>query len=148
MEETLIWQAWCDGCARPNPGHIGLGALLISPDGSRHPFSLRCPHQGCNNEAEARALLATLQHAHALGARQLRVHCDSDVVVRLALNEDAREAARLRPLFAEIQACAKIFTALELHWLPQRRNLEADQLARAALGLPPRAPPKPSRRRK
>lgn len=148
MEETLIWQAWCDGCARPNPGYIGLGALLISPDGSRHPFSLRSPHQGCNTEAEARALLAALQHARSLGARQLRVHCDSDVVVRLALNEDAREAARLHPLFAEIRGVAKDFEALELRWLPHQRNHAADQLARAALSLPPRAPPKPPRRRR
>lgn len=142
------WQAWCDGCARPNPGRIGLGALLRGPDGSEHSLSQRSPHEGCNNEAEARALLATLQLARSLGAQHLQVFSDSDVVVRLAQDASIIEATRLGPLFDEIRAHMQAFTRLELNWLPQHRNTRADELARAALGLPPRAPAKVRRRRR
>lgn len=148
MTDPLPWQAWCDACARPNPGHIGLGVVLHAPDGERHELSRRSPQQGCNNEAEGLGLLATLEFALNLGARNLCVHCDSDVIVRLALDENANEALRLAPLFEEIRSLAAMFASLELKWLPQHRNTEADQLARAALGLPPRTPPKPRRRRK
>ncbi|PLK50854.1 ribonuclease HI family protein [Uliginosibacterium sp. TH139] len=148
MNEDFLWQAWCDGCARPNPGHIGLGAILLGPQGGRHELSERSPHTGCNNEAEARALLATLKLARALGAAHLQVQCDSDVVVRLAQDAETTEAARLAPLFAEIRQLGAEFSRLELRWLPQHRNTAADQLARAALGLPPRAPAKPARRKR
>ena len=148
MDDFSFWQAWCDGCARPNPGQIGLGALILAPDGRRHELSQRSPHSGCNNEAEARALLATLELAQALGATQLRVHCDSDVVLRLAQDPECREAIRLAPLFAAIHARLRDFERVELRWLPQQRNQQADQLARAALGLPPRPPAKPPRRRR
>jgi ribonuclease HI len=147
MTENNDWQAWCDGCARPNPGQIGLGARLLAPDGSEHRLSQRSAHSGCNNEAEGRALLATLQLAHGLGARRLHVFCDSDVVVRLARDASIQEASRLSPLFEEIRASMAGFTSIELCWLPQHRNTAADELARAALGLPPRAPVKKTRKR-
>ncbi|GAB2897772.1 hypothetical protein GCM10027046_29280 [Uliginosibacterium flavum] len=137
------WQAWCDGTARPNPGQIGLGAILRSPAGEVHSLSQRSVNQGCNNEAEALALLATLELALSLDVRQLRVHCDSDVVVRLAQDATSTEAARLAPLFAQVRERIARFEHVEMKWLPQHRNNEADQLARQALGLPPRAPAKP-----
>ncbi len=148
MNEETLWQAWCDGCARPNPGPIGLGARLLTPQGERHELSERSPHSGCNNEAEARALLATLNLAKTLGVAHLRVHSDSDVVVRLTRDTDSLEALRLQPLLMEIRAQAATFSRFELVWVPQHRNAAADQLARAALGLPPRAPAKPVRRKR
>ena len=126
MNDEHLLQAWCDGCARPNPGHIGLGVLLLEPDGSRHELSQRSPHSGCNNEAEARALLATLQLARTLRASALLIHCDSDVVVRLAQNASSTEAARLAPLFAEIRSQIKCFDQFELRWIPQHRKRPAD----------------------
>jgi ribonuclease HI len=100
-----------------------------------------------NNEAEARALLATLQLARTLQARALLIHCDSDVVVRLAQNASSTEAARLAPLFAEIRSQIKCFDQFELRWIPQHRNTEADNLSRSAFGLPTRTPAKPRKRK-
>lgn len=146
--EEPRWQAWCDGTARPNPGEIGLGALLRSPAGAIHQLSQRAPTHGCNNEAEALALLATLELAQSLGVRQLCVHSDSDVVVRLAQDPASTEAARLAPLFVQLRECIAGFEHVELKWLPQHRNGEADQLARQALGLPPRQPAKPKHKKR
>jgi ribonuclease HI len=148
LAEGALWQAWCDGTACPNPGQIGLGAVLHSPSGNTYPLSQRAPVQGCNNEAEALAVLATLELAQGLGARQLRIHCDSDVVVRLAQDSTSTEATRLAPLFAQLRECIARFEHVELKWLPQHRNSEADQLARQALGLPPRLPAKPRRKKR
>lgn len=148
MMDEISWQAWCDGCARPNPGRIGLGAVLRGPGDAELRLSQPSPHAGCNNEAEARALLATLRLAREHGIDALRVFSDSNVVVRLARQADSTEAARLAPLFGEIRAAISGFARLELVWLPQHRNGIADGLARAALGLPPRKPAKPARRRR
>jgi ribonuclease HI len=75
------------------------------------------------------------------------IHCDSDVVVRLAQNASSTEAARFAPLFAEIRAQIKCFDQFELRWIPQHRNTEADSLSRSALGLPTRTPAKPRKRK-
>jgi ribonuclease HI len=148
LDTGLIWQAWSDGTACPNPGRIGLGGLLVAPDGREFPLSQNHPQPGCNNEAEARALLATLDLALALGVSHLRIHSDSDVVVRLAQAPNSTEAARLAPLFEMLRQRLARFTWSELKWLPQQRNQRADQLARQALGLPPRQSPKPHKRRR
>jgi ribonuclease HI len=142
------WRAWCDGTACPNPGRIGLGAVLLAPDGREFPLSEASVHHGCNNEAEARALLATLELALSLGALRLRVHSDSDVIVRLAQDAHTTEAVRLAPLLAQLRERLGCFEWVELKWLPQHRNQVADHLARQAIGLPPRQPPKPTRRRR
>ncbi len=132
------WLAWCDGTALPNPGRIGLGGVLIAPDGQCHQLSEAGATRGCNNEAEALAMLAVLQRAQALGVQHLVLHSDSDVVVRLAQDAHSREAARLAPLFARLRQAMQGFAGLQIRWLPQHRNQQADALARAALGLPPR----------
>ena len=62
------WVVYCDGSAVPNPGRIGLGAVFTEPDGTRHTLSQAAHEDGCNNEAELRALLATLQELKSQGA--------------------------------------------------------------------------------
>ena len=57
------WIIYCDGSAVPNPGRMGLGAVVTAPDGSRHPISITAEGRGCNNEAELRALMAAMQYA-------------------------------------------------------------------------------------
>ncbi|MDP1566066.1 MAG: ribonuclease H, partial [Polaromonas sp.] len=52
---TPSWIIYADGSAVPNPGRMGLGAVLVAPDGTRHVLSMATDARGCNNEAEARA---------------------------------------------------------------------------------------------
>lgn len=129
------WVAYCDGTALPNPGRIGLGAVLTAPDGTRHTLSQTTREPGCNNEAEARALLATLQELKLRGADMLLVHCDNSVVVEQVGGSATRPIPRLAGLFAEIRALLGSFDQANLVWIPRHRNGEADALARAALGL-------------
>jgi ribonuclease HI len=62
------WVVYCDGSAEPNPGRIGLGAVFAEPDDTRHTLSQAANENGCNNEAELRALLATLLELKLHGA--------------------------------------------------------------------------------
>ena len=56
------WVIHCDGSAWPNPGRMGLGAVLTGPDGTvQHQISEATTFTGCNNEAELRALMQALQ---------------------------------------------------------------------------------------
>lgn len=147
------WQIWFDGCAQPNPGLIGLGALLLSPSGERIELSCPAGRSGCSNEAEVSALCVALAHAHASGARHLQIRGDSDFVIRHLRGEQRTAIAPLLSLVEQAEALLAGFDSVRFEWIPRHRNRDADRLSRAALGLPdkPAVIPghgKPGRRRR
>lgn len=132
------WTIYSDGSAVPNPGRMGLGALLVAPDGTRHVLSVPADARGCNNEAEARALLLALRDAQARGATALQIYSDSSLLVAQLGAGGAPPVLRLAALYEEVAALLATFAFTSLHWIPRHRNGEADALARAALGLAPK----------
>ncbi len=139
------WLIHCDGSAFPNPGNMGLGAILIAPDGTRHTLSKPAVGKGCNNEAEALAMMAALQQAKQLGASCVRVHSDSRVVADQLTGDGGQPIARLEALFTELRGLLATFDEASVTWIPQHRNHEADALARTAAGLPPRPVARPAK---
>ena len=135
MAPITPWLVYCDGSALPNPGRMGLGAVFTEPNGTRHTLSLTAPETGCNNEAEVRALMVTLQALKLRGAQSILIHSDSRVVVEQMGCDTAKPIARLAPLFDEARALLNSFEQATLAWIPGHRNSEADALARAALGI-------------
>ncbi|MCQ9374544.1 ribonuclease HI family protein [Methyloversatilis sp. XJ19-13] len=144
---SSTWQIWFDGCALPNPGRIGLGALLVSPQGNRIELSSPAGRSGCSNEAELIALCAALEHAAGLGARHIYIRGDSDFVVRHLRGEQRTAIAPLLELVVRTEALLARFESVSLEWVPRHRNRDADRLSRAALGLPDKPAPVPGRRR-
>lgn len=132
---TAGWQAWFDGAAAPNPGSIGLGALLISPTGERSEVSRRPGCLGCNNEAELLALGEVLDLAFQSGARHLTVRGDSDFAVQHLLGRSQTAVPHLAALLEELRVSVARFEVVEFIWVPRHRNGEADRLSRLALGL-------------
>lgn len=146
--KTELWTIYCDGSAVPNPGRMGLGAVVTGPDGSRYPLSITAEGRGCNNEAELRALMAAMQYAGQRGATALLIHCDNSVVVQQLSGTATEPFLRLAPLFEEVRAVLRSFTSARLVWIPRHRNRAADALARAAVGLEPKGPPPAGKRRR
>jgi ribonuclease HI len=142
------WIIHCDGSAVPNPGRMGLGAVLVAPDGTRHPLSAATDARACNNEAEARALMLALREAKARGATSLQIYSDSSLLVAQLGAEGAPPVLRLARLYEEVAALLATFAHTSLHWIPRHRNGEADALARAALGLAPKGPVKLSKKKR
>ncbi|MCO5336147.1 ribonuclease HI family protein [Delftia tsuruhatensis] len=144
--DTDLWTAYIDASALPNPGRMALGAVITAPDGTRQLLSQVCPDQGCNNEAELRALMAVLQTLLGLQARRLAgwpagrlaIFTDSSVLVeQLAPSpRPTRPIVRLADLFDQARAMLAEFEHVQLRWIPRHRNTEADALARAALLQP------------
>ena len=130
-----VWQAWFDGAALPNPGKIGIGAVLIAPDGERHEHSIKTTLNGCSNEAELHAVIAAMELALAANCRRLRLHGDSQVAIRHVAGEETTEIPRLIALITKAQQLVAQFNVLQLKWIPRHRNAIADRLSREALGL-------------
>ncbi len=143
---SQAWTIHCDGSALPNPGRMGLGAVLVAPDGTRHLLSLTTDARGCNNEAEARALMLALRDAQARGAAVLQIYSDSSLLMAQLGAGGAPPVLRLAALYAELAALLATFVHTSLHWIPRHRNGEADTLARAALGLAPKVSAKLSKK--
>ncbi|MDR5854223.1 ribonuclease HI family protein [Caballeronia sp. LZ062] len=133
-EHPHAWIGWFDGSALPNPGRIGIGAVLKSPNGATLEITASAGH-GDSSAAEYLALTALLEAAQREGASSLTVHGDSRVVIDDVHAADgaciralAHHAARVRELIAQIGE-------VRLQWIPRARNAHADRLSRQALAV-------------
>ena len=75
-----IWRLSIDGAA--NAQGSGAGMILISLDRIDMEYALGLDFQASNNEAEYKAVIAGLNLAHFMGADQLEVSNDSQLVVK------------------------------------------------------------------
>jgi len=145
------WTAHCDGSAVPNPGRMGLGAVIEGPQGQVQTLSIHTHAVGCNNEAELRALMAALTLAQTLGAMHVKVFTDNSVLIdhlgSPSVGLAVRPIERLNDLFLEARRVIQSFAQVQLQWVPRHRNTQADSLARAALGMAPK-PTAPRRKRR
>ncbi|WP_051675640.1 reverse transcriptase-like protein [Polaromonas glacialis] len=103
----------------PNLGRIGIGRVLIEPDGTGHTLSQAMKFKGCNNVAELRALFAALREGKALGAKAVLVYCDSHILINqlggLDYKPDIKLIARLAGFFDEARALLESFEQASLH---------------------------------
>lgn len=125
------WLAWFDGSARPNPGRIGIGAVLTGPAGERIEISRR-DGDGDSGQAEYGALIALLEAAIALRPAELLVRGDSQVVIDDVKRPAAAGAPALAAQRARVGALLAQLEQVTLEWIPRHRNGAADRLARQA----------------
>lgn len=132
LQSSAAWRGWFDGSAHPNPGQIGIGALLCGPDGQRVEISRRAGH-GNSSEAEYLALTALLELAVKVGATELAVCGDSQVVVNDVNLGEARGAKGLEAHRARVVALMSALGQVQLRWVPRHRNGDADRLSQQAI---------------
>ncbi|OAK66099.1 ribonuclease H [Variovorax paradoxus] len=144
----LPWVVHCDGSAMPNPGRMGIGAVITAPDGSRHTLSQATHAIGCNNEAELLALTAALHALRDKGATAVLAYSDNSTLVEQLAAPGARPIERMAPLFDDARALLGSFAQARVQWIPRHRNGEADALARAALGFGPKPPPRHGKKKR
>jgi len=126
------WVVYSDGASRGNPGPASIGAAVFDGAGREvHAVSRRIG-RATNNEAEYRAAIAGLEAALALGARDVELVMDSELVVRqLNLRYKVRNPA-LRRLFGRIKDLQWRFASFEVRHVRREQNRRADELANLA----------------
>ena len=123
-----------DGAARGNPGPAAIGATLKDESGKRLASVSKRIGRATNNQAEYRAVIAALEQALKLGAAELEVYLDSELVVRQLNGRYRVKNAALKPLYLRAKELQGRFRSSEVHHIPRLKNAEADNLANAALG--------------
>jgi ribonuclease HI len=122
-----------DGGARGNPGPAAVAAVASSPDGE--PLAERTAYIGeaTNNIAEYRALLLGLELARELGASEVEVVNDSELVARQIGGEYKVKHAGLKPLYLEAMRTLRDFDAWSVRSVRREHNARADELVNEAL---------------
>jgi ribonuclease HI len=122
-----------DGGARGNPGPAAAACVITTPAGE--PL---CEHAqllgiATNNVAEYRALLLGLEKARELGAREVEVIGDSELIAKQVQGLYKVKNEALRSLHREATNALQAFDRWSIRTVPRARNAEADALVNAAL---------------
>jgi ribonuclease HI len=122
-----------DGGARGNPGPAAAAAVATTSDGE--PLGERNAYIGeaTNNVAEYRALLLGLELARELGASEVEVVNDSELVARQIGGEYKVKHAGLKPLYLEAMRALRDFDAWAVRAVRREQNARADELVNEAL---------------
>ena len=127
-------EAWVDGGARGNPGPAGWGAHLLL-DGEKVLDLWGFLGETTNNVAEYRALIAALDAAVDLGADEVVVRTDSQLIQRQVTGRYKVRQPHLQELLAQVRQRAGKLPSFEIHHVPRAENAAADALANRAMDL-------------
>ena len=131
MTDSIIMHT--DGAARGNPGPAAIGVTLKDEKGNLLDTVSKYLGVTTNNQAEYRAVIAGLEKALKLGAKQVTLYSDSELVVRQILGRYKVKNAGLLPLYQEaLKLIGKLDNFKAINVL-RGKNAEADALANQAL---------------
>ena len=122
-----------DGASRHNPGPAAIGATIKDERGRLLASISRRIGRATNNQAEYRALIAALEKAVDLGARQVDIRLDSELVVKQVKGKYRVKNAALRPLYLKVGELLSQMESFTISSVPREQNAEADRLANKAL---------------
>ena len=122
-----------DGGARPNPGEMGIGVVLIEDGNIITEISKKLPDYGTNNIAEYMALLTGISKALELGWKHVMIEGDSKLVINQVNGAWKINKEHLKSLYAQVVKELSKFDSYTINWIPREKNSIADKLASKAL---------------
>jgi ribonuclease HI len=122
-----------DGGARGNPGPAAAAAVVSAPDGDVVDEATHLLGVTTNNVAEYRALLLGLERARALGATQVEVVNDSELVAKQVIGAYKVKHPDLKPLHRAALGALGAFESWSVRSVPRAQNAAADALVNQAL---------------
>jgi ribonuclease HI len=122
-----------DGGARGNPGPAAAACVITSPEGVLLGEHAQLLGTATNNVAEYRALLLGLQRARELGASEIDVVGDSELIAKQVNGLFKVKHEAMKPLHREAMAALGQFERWSIRTVPREQNEHADALVNAAL---------------
>jgi ribonuclease HI len=123
-----------DGGARGNPGPAA-AAIVIADDDTGAILREQAFHLGktTNNVAEYQGLLRALNAALELKAKSVRIHSDSELMVRQITGQYRVKSPDLIPLYEQAQAHLLKLDNWQIRHVYREDNRRADELVNQAL---------------
>ncbi|MEX0993446.1 MAG: ribonuclease HI family protein [Solirubrobacterales bacterium] len=122
-----------DGGARGNPGPAGVGAVVSDLKGNEIGRANDFIGEATNNVAEYRAVLLGAERAAALGATEVEVVNDSELVARQLTGQYKVKNEGLRPLHRQTLEALGAFERWSIKSVPRTDNELADRLVNEAI---------------
>jgi ribonuclease HI len=122
-----------DGGSRGNPGPAAAAAVLSTPDGDVVDEAAVTLGTATNNVAEYRGLLLGLKRAAALGATEVEVINDSELIAHQVTGRYKVKHPDMKPLHAEALRALGGFERWSIRPVPRAQNADADALVNQAL---------------
>ncbi len=122
-----------DGGARGNPGPAAIAAVVATPDGEILEQRGERIGRATNNVAEYRALLLGIERARELGADEVELIGDSELIVRQVKDEYKVKDAGLKPLHQRAQQALRDFDSWSIRHVRREDNEAADLLVNETL---------------
>jgi queuosine biosynthesis protein QueD len=124
---------YIDGASKGNPGPAAIGVLILNGEGKRLKEIAKFIGKATNNVAEYQALISGLKEAIKIGATEVIIHTDSELLVKQIQGEYRVRSSPVKRLFNEATSLLKKFPSYEIRKVEREENLEADGLANQAL---------------
>ena len=125
--------AYADGASRGNPGPSSFGVVVYDEAGKELHRSSRALGRATNNQAEYRGAIAALEAALGLGASEVELRMDSELIVRQLSGRYRVKNPGLAPLYKRILDLRTRFQRVAIVHVPRAQNKVADKLANEAL---------------
>ena len=122
-----------DGGARGNPGPAAIGVVVSSPDGDVVDEVAERIGFATNNVAQYRAVLRGLERAGALGADDVEIVNDSELVARQLTGAYKVKHPAMKPLYTQAVEALRGFPRWRIRTVPRAQNARADALVNSAL---------------
>ncbi|MDH7601760.1 MAG: ribonuclease HI family protein [Armatimonadota bacterium] len=129
MNKLIIY---ADGASRGNPGPAGIGVVIAADDDTVLEEISENIGQQTNNAAEYTALIKALERAQALGAAELDIYVDSELVERQLSGAYKVKSPNLRPLRDKVLRLMNGFDKVSISHVRRCHNARADRLAKQA----------------
>ena len=122
-----------DGGARGNPGPAAVGAIVRDGDGEVLAERGERIGRATNNVAEYKALLLGIELAAQLGADELDLVGDSELIVRQVEGRYKVKDATMKELHGQVKAALAPFESWSIRHVRRESNADADRLVNQAL---------------
>lgn len=125
--------AYADGGSRGNPGKAACAAVICNEEKEELLRRARLLGKTTNNVAEYEGVILALALSRELGARNVLLRLDSELVVRQVEGVYKVKHRELQRLHADVRELMGMFDTVEVEHVPRAQNKVADALVNAAL---------------
>jgi ribonuclease HI len=122
-----------DGGSRGNPGPAAAAAVVATPDGEVIDEAMEFLGRATNNVAEYRGLILGLDRAKALGATEIELYNDSELVAHQINGRYKVKHPDMKPLYLDAMERLRAFGRWRVRSVPRAQNAAADALVNQAL---------------
>lgn len=122
-----------DGASRGNPGKSGVGYIVKNKKGEEVGSGSRYIGIQTNNYAEYAALLHGLELSYDIGAIDIEILSDSQLLVRQIQGTYKVRSSNIMPLYRNAMKLLEKFNSATIVHIEREQNREADKLANLAI---------------